>query len=143
MAAIRAAGAVRRRLRATVGVAGAAVAAVTLMPQPAAAHPPSATAHIWATDVRVRNCQSTSCDLATQERLSRVTVKAYCQLDAGERGRVTDGRYTNTYWVQVITPGKRLGWVSAVYVSGGSNNGPVPGVPVDSLNDPTIDCEYI
>ncbi|MFJ6658873.1 hypothetical protein ACIQNG_21355 [Streptomyces sp. NPDC091377] len=110
---------------------------------PAAAHPPSGEVHVWASDVRVRSCQSRTCDLATTERLSRVKVKAYCQVDAGESGRVTDGRLTNTYWVQIITPGRTLGWISAVYVSGGSNNGPVPGAPVDSLSDPTVDCEYI
>lgn len=113
--------------------------------QPAAAHPPSGSVYVWASDVRVRTCQSTSCDLATTERLTRVTVQAYCQVDAGERGRVTDGPYTNTYWVQVITPGRTLGWISAVFVSGGSNNSPVPGAPVDTPGVPgsPVECEYI
>ncbi|WP_175409517.1 hypothetical protein [Streptomyces sp. TRM64462] len=135
--------AARRALRSVVGLAAVVPAALLAGAQPAAAHPPSGSVHVWASDVRVRNCQSTSCELATTERLTNVRVKAYCQIDAGERGRVTDGPYTNTYWVQIITPGRRLGWISAVYVSGGSNNGPVPGAPIDSPNDPTIDCEYI
>ncbi|MFE6130527.1 hypothetical protein ACFQ6Q_20085 [Streptomyces sp. NPDC056437] len=132
----------RRGLRAA-GVAAVIPTAFLMGAQPAAAHPPSGSVHVWGSDVRVRSCQSTSCDLATTERLTNVRVKAYCQIDNGEKGRVTDGAYTNTYWVQIITPGRTLGWISAVYVSGGNNNGPVPGAPVDSPSDPTIDCEYI
>ncbi|MEU9337009.1 hypothetical protein AB0D49_28220 [Streptomyces sp. NPDC048290] len=132
-----------RPLRLLAALLTAAAALLIAVAQPAAAHPPSGSVHIWASDVRVRTCQSTTCDLATTERLTRVTVKAYCQVDAGPSGRVTDGSYTNTYWVQVITPGRTLGWISAVYVSGGANNGPVPGAPVDSPSDPTIDCEYL
>ncbi|WP_432139503.1 MULTISPECIES: hypothetical protein [unclassified Streptomyces] len=141
-------GAFRRRsafgvLRPLAGIFLAVASILLVVAQPAAAHPPSGSVYVWASDVRVRTCQSTTCDLATTERLTRVRVKAYCQWDAGERGRVTDGRYTNTYWVQIITPGRTLGWISAVYASGGSNNHPVPGAPVDSPSDPTIDCEYV
>ncbi|MEV7283446.1 hypothetical protein AB0O01_02555 [Streptomyces sp. NPDC093252] len=132
-----------RPARLLAGLLTATASLLLGLAQPAAAHPPSGSVHIWANDVRVRSCQSTSCDLATTERLTRVTVKAYCQINAGESGRVTDGPYTNTYWVQIITPGRSLGWISAVYVSGGSNNGPVPGAPQDGPSDPTIDCEYI
>jgi hypothetical protein len=121
----------------------AVVSILVSVAQPAAAHPPSGSVYVWASDVRVRTCQSTTCDLATNERLTQVRVQAYCQIDAGERGRVTDGPYTNTYWVQIITPGRTLGWISAVYAGGGSNNSPVPGAPVDSPTDPSIDCEYI
>ncbi|MFG3659769.1 hypothetical protein [Streptomyces sp. NPDC047706] len=132
-----------RALRSLAGLVVVAASILLTLAQPAAAHPPSGSVYVWASDVRVRSCQSTSCDLATTERLTRVRVKAYCQVDAGEAGRVTDGPYTNTYWVQIITPGRTLGWISAVYAGGGSNNGPVPGAPVDSPSDPTIDCEYI
>lgn len=134
---------VLRPLRSLVGLFVVAASLLLSLAQPAAAHPPSGSVYVWASDVRVRTCQSTSCDLATTERLTRVQVQAYCQMDNGEAGRVTDGPYTNTYWVQVITPRRTLGWISAVFVSGGSNNGPVPGAPVDSLGDPTIDCEHI
>ncbi|MGW1541920.1 hypothetical protein ACWCPM_17100 [Streptomyces sp. NPDC002309] len=136
----------RPALRALRSLAGLVVVAASLLlslAQPAAAHPPSGSVYVWASDVRVRSCQSTSCDLATTERLTRVRVQAYCQVDMGEAGRVTDGPYTNTYWVQVITPGRTLGWISAVFAAGGSNNSPVPGAPVDSLGDGTVDCEYI
>ncbi|WP_330291058.1 hypothetical protein [Streptomyces sp. NBC_00576] len=132
-----------RALRSLAGLLAVVASILLSGAQPAAAHPPSGSVYVWASDVRVRTCQSTSCDLATTERLTRVTVKAYCQVDNGERGRVTDGPYTNTYWVQVITPQRTLGWISAVFVGGGSNNSPVPGAPVDSLGDPTIDCEYL
>ncbi|WP_328738324.1 hypothetical protein OHA91_01140 [Streptomyces erythrochromogenes] len=111
--------------------------------QPAAAHPPSGSVHVWASDVRVRTCQRASCSLATTERLTNVRVQAYCQMDGGAAGRVTDGAYTNTYWVQIITPGRTLGWISAVYASGGSNNSPVPGAPVYHPGDATVDCEFI
>ncbi|MER5216674.1 hypothetical protein ABT063_40625 [Streptomyces sp. NPDC002838] len=132
-----------RALRSLAGLLVVVASILVSAAQPAAAHPPSGSVYVWASDVRVRTCQSTSCDLATTERLTRVRVQAYCQLDAGERGRVTDGPYTNTYWVQIITPRRTLGWISAVYVSGGSNNSPVPGAPVDSPTDPDIDCEYV
>lgn len=132
-----------RALRSLAGLLVAVASILLSVAQPAAAHPPSGSVYVWASDVRVRSCQSTFCDLATTERLTRVTVQAYCQLDAGERGRVTDGPYTNTYWVQIITPQRTLGWISAVYAGGGSNNSPVPGAPVDSPTDPTIDCEYV
>ncbi|MFI9155540.1 hypothetical protein [Streptomyces sp. NPDC053367] len=132
-----------RALRSLAGVLVAVVSILVSVAQPAVAHPPSGSVYVWASDVRVRTCQSTACDLATTERLTRVTVQAYCQIDAGERGRVTDGPYTNTYWVQIITPGRTLGWISAVYAGGGSNNSPVPGAPVDSPTDPSIDCEYV
>ncbi|GGX37450.1 hypothetical protein [Streptomyces chryseus] len=132
-----------RALRSFAGLLVAVVSILVSVAQPAAAHPPSGSVYVWASDVRVRTCQSTTCALATTERLTRVRVQAYCQIDAGERGRVTDGPYTNTYWVQIITPGRTLGWISAVYAGGGSNNSPVPGAPVDSPTDPSIDCEYV
>ncbi|MDX3453161.1 hypothetical protein PV396_14575 [Streptomyces sp. ME02-8801-2C] len=55
--------------------------------------------------------------------------------------RVSDGSYYNHYWVEIVTPQGWLGWVSAVYVSGGSNDGPVPGVPVETASSPVY-CEY-
>ncbi|MFF3735887.1 hypothetical protein [Streptomyces sp. NPDC002566] len=132
-----------RALRTLAGLLAVVASLLVVGAQPAAAHPPTGSVYVWASDVRVRSCQSTSCSLATDEVLTRVRVQAYCQVGNGAAGRVTDGPYTNTYWVQVITPGRTLGWISAVYVSGGSNNSPVPGAPVDGPSDPTIDCEYV
>lgn len=136
----------RFTVRALRSLAGLLVVVASILisgAHPAAAHPPSGSVYVWASDVRVRTCQSTSCDLATTERLTRVRVQAYCQMDGGADGRVTDGPYTNTYWVQVITPGRTLGWISAVFVSGGSNNAPVPGAPVDAPGDGDVECEFI
>jgi hypothetical protein len=94
--------------------------------------------HVWATDVRVRECPSTNCRLATNERLSRVTVSAFCQKLGSY---VQDGQYHNRYWVQIVTPQRWLGWISAVYVSGGANDRPVPGPPVETSTSPVY-CEY-
>jgi hypothetical protein len=105
---------------------------------PAQADPSVTPVHVWASQVRVRQCASTSCDLATSERLTNVTVQAYCQRWGD---RVADGPYYNHYWVEIISPQGWLGWVSAVYVSGGSNDGPVPGVPVETSSSPVY-CEY-
>ncbi|MFH8224376.1 hypothetical protein ACH4C2_35200 [Streptomyces sp. NPDC018057] len=114
-------------------------AVLGLMSAPAQADISTRPVHIWASQVRVRECaSSTSCGLATQERLTNVTVQAYCQRWGD---RVSDGSYYNHYWVEIITPGGWLGWVSAVYVSGGSNDGPVPNVPVETNTGPVY-CEY-
>ncbi|MER6334464.1 hypothetical protein ABT298_35265 [Streptomyces sp. NPDC001034] len=106
---------------------------------PAQADPSLSPVHIWASQVRVRDCASTSCDLATTEQVTNATVQAFCQRWGGY---VSDGPYYNHYWVEIITPQHHLGWVSAVYVSGGSNDGPVPGVPVETDDSPVY-CEYV
>lgn len=41
--------------------------------------------------------------------------------------RVTEGSNTNTWWVK-IKAGSLQGWVSAVRISTGGNNQPIPGV---------------
>ncbi|MFE9449932.1 hypothetical protein [Streptomyces sp. NPDC006739] len=125
---------VRVLLAAVLGL----VALVGLAPGPAQAAASSNTVHIWASQVRVRQCASTTCDVATTERLSNVDVYAYCQRWGD---RVSDGSYYNHYWVEIVSPQGWLGWVSAVYVSGGSNDGPVPGVPVETNTSPVY-CEY-
>ncbi|MEV7991495.1 hypothetical protein AB0O67_06140 [Streptomyces sp. NPDC086077] len=51
-------------------------------------------------------------------------VTAYCQ-NTGDT--VKDGPYENNYWVQVDA-GRPRGWISAVYVRGGGNYNPIPGV---------------
>ncbi|MCH0542754.1 serine/threonine protein kinase, partial [Streptomyces sp. MUM 203J] len=53
----------------------------------------------------------------------------YCQADLGRR--VTDGRWTNVWWGRTDDDSRNAGvWVSIVYVQGGDNDGPVPGLPV-------------
>jgi hypothetical protein len=113
-------------------------AVLGLMSAPAQADVTMSSVHIWASQVRVRQCASTTCGLASQERLTNVTVQAFCQRWGD---RVTDGSYYNHYWVEIITPQGWLGWVNAVYVSGGSNDGPVPGVLVETNSSPVY-CEY-
>jgi hypothetical protein len=126
-------------------LAPAASAAPTSPVSRAASSAPHARAdttypvHIWATQVRVRQCASTTCDLASTELLSQVTVNAFCQ-QWGDR--VADGSYYNHYWVEIVTPQGWLGWVSAVYVSGGANDGAVPGVPVQNTSGSPVVCEY-
>ncbi|MBN0048409.1 hypothetical protein JS756_30765 [Streptomyces actuosus] len=113
-------------------------AVLGLMSAPAQADITTSPVHIWASQVRVRQCASTTCGLASQEGLTNVTVQAFCQRWGD---RVADGPYYNHYWVEIITPQGWLGWVSAVYVSGGSNDGPVPGVRVETDSGPVY-CEY-
>lgn len=125
-------------LRAMCATLLGVTAVLGLMSAPAQADITTSPVHIWAGQVRVRECASATCPLASQERLSNVTVQAYCQRWGD---RVTDGPYYNHYWVEIITPQGWLGWVSAVYVSGGSNDGPVPGVRVETDSSPVY-CEY-
>lgn len=125
----------RALLAALLGLA----AVLGLAAAPAQADPSVSPVHVWGSQVRVRACPSTSCGLATTERLTNVTVQAFCQRWGD---RVTDGPYYNHYWLEIITPQQRfLGWVSAVYVSGGANDGPVPGIPVETSTSP-VHCEY-
>ncbi|MET8557560.1 hypothetical protein ABZV64_21755 [Streptomyces sp. NPDC004959] len=123
----------RRRLAACAPVAVAL--AGTLLAGPAAAAPtapaaPSASSgnevYVWATGVNLRPCPrlSTACR-PTGVRLGREYATVYCQA-LGDR--VVDGPYENTYWVEVAAHGQ-VGWISAVYVRGGDNNQPIPGVP--------------
>ncbi|MFE6867299.1 hypothetical protein ACFVFS_12110 [Kitasatospora sp. NPDC057692] len=113
-------------------------AVLGLVPASAQAAVTASSVHVWASDVRVRQCADTSCAPATQELLTNVSVRAFCQRWGGN---VSDGPYYNHYWVEIVTPNGWLGWVSAVYVSGGSNDGPVPGVPVETASSPVY-CEY-
>ncbi|MFD9792882.1 serine/threonine-protein kinase [Streptomyces sp. NPDC059070] len=53
----------------------------------------------------------------------------YCQVDLGRRE--TYGKWTNTYWARTDDDsGNTNVYVSVVYLKGGSNNQPVPGLPV-------------
>ncbi|MEG8274859.1 serine/threonine protein kinase [Streptomyces sp. AHA2] len=52
----------------------------------------------------------------------------YCQQNLGRRE--TDGRWTNVWWAKTDDDsGNRNVWVSDVYVKGGDNDAPVPGLP--------------
>ncbi|CAM5568795.1 serine/threonine-protein kinase [Streptomyces purpurascens] len=53
----------------------------------------------------------------------------YCQQNQGRRE--TDGRWTNVWWAKTDDDsGNTNVWVSDVYVKGGDNDAPVPGLPV-------------
>ncbi|MFD6292292.1 serine/threonine-protein kinase [Streptomyces sp. NPDC060205] len=53
----------------------------------------------------------------------------YCQQDLGRRE--TSGRWTNTWWAKTDDDSGNTGvWISDVYVQGGDNDSPVPGLPV-------------
>ncbi|MGW0866195.1 protein kinase domain-containing protein [Streptomyces sp. NPDC002611] len=53
----------------------------------------------------------------------------YCQQNLGRR--VTEGRWTNVWWAKTDDDsGNTDVWVSDVYVKGGDNDAPVPGLPV-------------
>lgn len=54
----------------------------------------------------------------------------YCQRDWGEKHRVTVGGWTNTWWALTDDDsGFKNVWLNVVYISGGNNNKPVPGLP--------------
>ncbi|WP_051836160.1 hypothetical protein [Streptomyces sp. NRRL WC-3742] len=129
----------RLSLRALCATLLGLTAALGLMSAPAQADPTTTTVHVWASQVRVRDCLAVTCRLATQEQVSNTNVQAFCQRWGGA---VTDGPYYNHYWVEIITPQHTLGWISAVYVSGGSNDGPIPGVPIETDFHPVV-CEYL
>ncbi|MFG2310824.1 hypothetical protein ACGFS9_19430 [Streptomyces sp. NPDC048566] len=132
--------ALRRRAAgaSAAALAGMLLAAPTAVADPAAASFPSASGaaarapdapyqvYVWATGVNLRPCpRVTEVCRPTGVRLGREYVAAYCQA-LGDR--VVDGPYRNVYWVEVAAHG-RVGWISAVYVRGGADDQPVPGVP--------------
>lgn len=45
---------------------------------PAQADVTTSSVHIWGSQVRARQCVSATCGLASQERLTNVTVQAFC-----------------------------------------------------------------
>ena len=57
--------------------------------------------------------------------IDRGTYQARVQC-AGEE--IVEGNVRNFWWVQLETP-VGVGWVSAVRVAGGVNDGEIPGVP--------------
>jgi tRNA A-37 threonylcarbamoyl transferase component Bud32 len=53
----------------------------------------------------------------------------YCQQNLGRRE--TSGRWTNVWWAKTDDDSGNTGvWVSDVYIRGGDNDAPVPGLPV-------------
>ncbi|MFF8401597.1 hypothetical protein ACF1AB_05165 [Streptomyces sp. NPDC014846] len=122
----------RRALRGTVSAGAVAVAAVVplLCAAPAQATADDTSVYVWATGVNVRACPqvSSACPPISHAQIGKRWVTAFCQRTGSE---VTDGPYRNDWWVQVDAGGP-IGWISAVYVRGGANDEPVPGLPTDS-----------
>ncbi|MFJ4617014.1 hypothetical protein [Streptomyces sp. NPDC088812] len=119
----------RARLRRAVlaGAAATGAALSLLTAAPAQAAPDTTQVYVWATNVNMRNCGSFECEPYDRVRISRMYVTAYCQ---SQGDVVRDSGYVNDWWVQVDAGGPR-GWISAVYVRGGRDMQPVPGVSQD------------
>ncbi len=58
--------------------------------------------------------------------LNHGTNYVYCEAK-GEK--VTSGSYDNVWWAYTLANDNKYGWVSAVYASGGANDGDFEGVP--------------
>ncbi len=110
-----------------VGAVATAAALPLLLPTPAQATTSETQVYVWATGVNVRACPETSaaCPPIAGAQIGKRKVTAYCQRQGSQ---VVDGPYRNNWWVQVNAGGP-IGWISAVYVSTGENDQPVPGVP--------------
>ena len=85
---------------------------------------------VWADGVHVRKGVSHLSDPANS--LGTINSDQYTAIKqcAGEQIdlKPEEGGYHNFWWVQLDTPVGR-GWVSAVYISTGDNQKPVPDVP--------------
>ncbi|MFG3659771.1 hypothetical protein [Streptomyces sp. NPDC047706] len=109
-------------MAAAAAVCGAGLSLIAAAPAPQAAD--TARVYVWATDVRMRGCGAYSCPPYSGIKVSRMYVTAHCR-NTGDT--VRDGPYENNYRVQVDAGGP-CGWIGAVYVRGGGNHDPIPGV---------------
>ncbi|MGX1502101.1 UNVERIFIED_CONTAM: putative Ser/Thr protein kinase/uncharacterized membrane protein YgcG [Streptomyces graminofaciens] len=76
-----------------------------------------------------KTAQSYNDDGAQVGVLNAGTNYFYCQANLGRRE--TSGEWTNVWWAKTDDDsGNRNVWVSDVYVQGGANDEPVPGLPV-------------
>ncbi|GAA3901533.1 hypothetical protein GCM10023084_62470 [Streptomyces lacrimifluminis] len=121
-----------RSLRRAIPAAAIATAAALplLLPTPAQATTPEVELYVWATGVNVRACPevSAACPAIAGAQIGKRWVTAFCQRQGTQ---VVDGPYRNNWWVQVNAGGP-VGWISAVYVRGGDNDQPVPGLSTGS-----------
>jgi hypothetical protein len=114
-----------------VGAVATAAALPLLLPPAAQATTSDAQLYVWATGVNVRDCPevSAACPPIQGAQIGKRWVTAFCQQQGTE---VVDGPYRNNWWVQVDAGGP-IGWISAVYVRGGDNDQPVPGLSTESF----------
>ncbi|WP_149180012.1 peptidase M23 [Streptomyces sp. TRM49041] len=117
----------RLRRIAVAGAAAGGVAATLIGAAPAQAAANATTVYVWATDVNMRACASFQCPPYDRVKVSTMNVTAFCQ---NQGDTVRDGAYVNDWWLLVDAGGPK-GWISAVYVRGGSNMSPIPGVSKD------------
>ncbi|KOT88542.1 hypothetical protein ADK86_32185 [Streptomyces sp. NRRL F-5755] len=106
-----------------VGAGGIALAPAAGAVPSAGADTRNVTAYVWASNVNVRYAPYLS-----ERVLGKVgpgNVSAHCQ-NTGEQ--VTYGRYTNHWWTYITAHGG--GWINNVFIRGGNNNEPVPGIGI-------------
>ncbi|MFJ4788589.1 hypothetical protein [Streptomyces sp. NPDC088794] len=71
--------------------------------------------------------QTDSCDGTPAGILHAGTNYFYCEIWAT---KYTYGSYYNHYWALTDDDsGNKLVWLPVVYISGGNNDGPIPGLP--------------
>ncbi|GAA4933049.1 hypothetical protein ACFPM3_04255 [Streptomyces coeruleoprunus] len=117
----------RLRRMAVAGAAAAGAAASLVGAAPAQAAADATRVYVWATGVNMRACASYQCPPYDNVKVSRMYVTAFCQNKGDD---VRDGNYANNWWLLVDAGGPK-GWISAVYVRGGRNWEPIPGVSQD------------
>ncbi|MCF1645320.1 serine/threonine protein kinase [Streptomyces indiaensis] len=79
--------------------------------------------HVWKT------ADSYTASGARAGTLNAGTNYFYCQRNLGRRE--TSGQWTNVWWAKTDDDsGNTDVWVSDVYIKGGDNDGPVPGLPL-------------
>jgi hypothetical protein len=80
--------------------------------------------YVWADGVNVRNCPWLACNVGT--KINHGYYWFACQKKAGT---VYYLGYANNWWA-LVDLGFYRGWVSDIFLSGGSNWSRVPGIPV-------------
>jgi hypothetical protein len=80
---------------------------------------------VWADGVHVRKGVSHLSDPANS--IGTINSDEYTAIKQCAGGQVDEDGYRNFWWVQLDTPVGR-GWVSAVYISTGGNQQPIPTV---------------
>ncbi|MFE0098719.1 hypothetical protein [Streptomyces sp. NPDC059009] len=103
-------------------VAGAALLTVSLAPAATAATPTQVRVpvNVWASDVNTHADPYTTSPVTGQ--VGPGTVEAVCQAPGGS---VSYGEYYNYWWAQLDNGS----WISDIFISGGNNDEPVPGIP--------------
>ncbi len=91
------------------------------------APPRTVTVQIINADTNVRTGVSTRGPNIIQT-IQKGKVEALCQC-TGQDVSQNNNKVFNYWWVCIVLPNGRTGWVSATNVKGGVNNGPIPEVP--------------